>query len=200
MRIRWIKIALPVFLIITLSAVRANALKIGFVNLAGGQQVDYFVDVTDAGGNKVLYTFTSEGPSNDLGISKVYFDDNSSLLDWGSIVIQESAGVSFAVDPLTPGLPGGQVIGFFPDLVVGTLGGKKNAIGPGESLGTLFDITGGDYSDVLTALGTGSLRIAVTGSQSAVNSGAPVPEPSTMLLLLSGLAGLGFFRRRKMAA
>jgi hypothetical protein len=31
----------------------------------------------------------------------------------------------------------------------------------------------------------------------AATAGAPIPEPSTMLLLGSGLAGLGFFRRRR---
>jgi len=48
------------------------------------------------------------------------------------------------------------------------------------------------------ALGPGSFRIAsaITEGTYTITAVGPVPEPSTLLLLGFGLAGLGFFRRR----
>ena len=45
-----------------------------------------------------------------------------------------------------------------------------------------------------------SYNIAMIDPPQPITPNSPIPEPSTMLLLGSGLAGLGFFRRRKKAA
>jgi len=62
-------------------------------------------------------------------------------------------------------------------------------------LGVVDDMNGFTTASVTTPQGQGFFLYNVDDITTA-----PVPEPSTMLLLGSGLAGLGFFRSRRKAA
>jgi PEP-CTERM motif len=72
----------------------------------------------------------------------------------------------------------------FFDAVVSAL------VPPGVYVGTV-SVLGGEDANAQNILGTQEFSITVTGGQD------PVPEPATMLLLGSGLAGAAALRRRK---
>ena len=75
-----------------LSGGSAHAVSMGFDNISGNNAVDaalgeaqLSVDVTDPGGNQVLFTFFNTGPAA-ASITDIYFDDgahmgNASLID-----------------------------------------------------------------------------------------------------------------------
>jgi hypothetical protein len=161
------------------------------------------VDVTDAGGGQVLFTFTNSGP-NASSITDVYFDDGTLL---GIASITNGTGVSFAQGASPPNLPGGASISPPFETTVGFLAdsdppAQPNGVNPGESLGILFDLQGGGtFADVVSELGTGELRIGIHvqgfaggGSESFVNDGV-VPEPTAALLF--GLGALAVARRSR---
>ena len=117
--------------------------------------------------------------------------------------------VEFTVDGSPGNLPGGNqpAVAFMVDVSVSAdPPPPRNGIGrhPSDNLSPqsgLFGMTHtGSFADLLSDLRVGVHVIGYTtdGSESFVS--APIPEPSTLLLLASGLAGLGFFRRRRKAA
>ncbi len=79
---------------------------------------------------------------------------------------------------------------------------EQGLFGPGSFSSTVSASAGvvvAPYSltDIVTIVHTGAGQFTSYGKQLTAT---PTPEPSTMLLLGSGLAGLGFFRRRRKAA
>jgi len=164
-----------------------------------------FVDVTDAGSNQVLFTFTNNG-SDLSSIADVYFDDGT-LLGIASID-NSSSGVSFSEGASPGNLPGGNLVGF--TATAGFLADsdapvQPNGVNPGEYLGITFDLLQGvSYMDTINALQSGTdLRIGIHvqgfadgGSESFVNY---VPVPAAVWLFGSGLIGLVGLARRKKA-
>lgn len=160
------------------------------------------VNVTDPGGNKVLFHFKNSGP-NASSITDAYFDDGSLL---GLSLITNGPGVSFSQDASPPNLPGGNNVSPPFQVTAGFLAdsnppAQPNGVNPGEWLKITFDLQSGrNFADVITELTDGSLRIGIHvqgfasgGSESFVNS--PVPLPAAVWLFGSGLLGLGAFAR-----
>lgn len=161
------------------------------------------VELTDEGGDQVRFTFLNTGAA-DITISEVYFDDGT-LLGIASVI--SGLGVAFVEDADPPDLPGGNSITPPFNVTAGFLAEAEpppasNGVDPGEWVAIVFDLqSGGTLADVIQELTDGTLRIgihaisigATEGSESFVN--VPVPEPTTALLLLGGLAGIAARRR-----
>jgi len=175
-------------------------------NCATGES-QLFVEVTDAGSNQVLFTFTNTG-SNLSSIADIYFDDGT-LLGIASID-NSSSGVSFSQGANPGNLPGGNSIGF--ETTIGFLADsdapvQPNGVNPGEYLGITFNLLSGvTYADTITAMQTATdLRIGIHvqgfadgGSESFVNNVTVVPIPAAVWLFGTGLIGLmGVARRNK---
>ncbi len=204
-------------LVAGLAPTAATAIPIGFGCISNNNATDcaigeaqLSVDVTDAGGSQVLFTFSNSGPLLSA-ITDVYFDDGTLLGIAGLIDLDDNAlgpfgdaGVDFSTGASPADLPGGGVVGF-----VTTAGFSADAdapvafegVDPGETLGIVFDlIGGGNFADIIAELTNGDLRIGIHvqdysggGSESFVN--VPVPEPGTALLIGLGLVGLALSPR-----
>ncbi len=188
----------------------AHAVTIGFGCITNNNAIDcgigeaqLTVDVTDPGGNQVLFTFSNSGPA-DSAITDVYFDDGS-LLGIASI-LDNPPDVDFMVPAIPAELPGANnVVPPFVTTQQFSAGADPppatTGVDPGESVGVVFDlINAGTYADVLAELDSGALRIGIkvqdfasTGSESFVN----LPEPATGGLLALGLLFTTFGVRRR---
>ncbi len=204
-----------VVLAFALGEERAEANLYGFYNITGNSatnaasgEAQLFVEVTDSGAGKVLFTFTNTGPSA-ASITDVYFDDaGGKLMTLTSI--SNSFGVDFEVGASPPNLPGANMVGpsfhadFDADSDPPT---APNGVNPGESLGISFDFNNGiTFDDVIYNLGQASLRVGIHvqafgdgGSESFINRMNPVPVPSAFLLGAFGLGLVGWMRRRSSA-
>jgi hypothetical protein len=165
------------------------------------------------GANQVSFTFNNAGPLAS-SITDIYFDDGTLL---GIASITDGAGVDFEQGASPGNLPAANnadpdfeaTAGFTADSEPPA---QPNGVNPDEFVTIIFDLIGGQtYADTVAALEDGSLRIGIHvqgfasgGSESFVNEppddggGANgVPEPSTMVLALTGLFGLGLARARR---
>ncbi len=201
----------------------AWAVTFGFENITNNNATDaaigeaqLFVDVTQGpGANQVLFTFSNTGPAAS-SITDVYFDDGTLL---GIAEVINGPGVNFSQGASPPNLPGANnasppfqtTAGFLADSDPPT---QPNGVNPGESLGILFTLQGGQtLADTLNAIADGSLRIGIHvqgfasgGSESFVNTpngngnGGVIPEPSSLAIAGLGLLGLALKARRKKRA
>lgn len=208
-----VTLALAAALLAAATPARAAVLGFGCIsnNLAGDcaiGEAQLTVDVTDAGGGEVLFSFSNSGPAAS-SITDVYFDDGSLLAL--AVVINDLVmpGIVDFSQGASPGdLPAGNNVdpdfnstaGFNADSNPPT---QPNGVNPGELLGIRFTLQPGQtYNDVLAELGDGTLRIGIHvqgytsgGSESFVNT--PLPEPALFGLLSLCVGALVGARARR---
>ena len=195
-----------------------------FQNIAGGDDYgdayagNFSLDVTDLGAGEVLFQIVSaSAPGLSYFIRTIFVDDTdpTSFTDipLGNDNGYSNGDVSMAYAP-GGNLPQGNNVGFSAVFNFEADNGHANthAIQQGETAGFVF---GGDFNNIIAALGTGDLRFGihvqnlpdvgqvVEPSDSYVTSVpplTPVPVPAAGVMLLTALGGLGYASRRRRKA
>lgn len=130
--------------------------------IAGSIASQLSLNVTDAGSNQVLFTFSNAGPLAS-SITDIYFEDGA-LLGLAAIFDDPSNltnPVDFGQPPSPPSLPGGATLNpAFSATAAFSVDSESpiqsNGVNPGESLGLLYTLQDNlTFSDVITAINTG---------------------------------------------
>ena len=227
------RIVFAVFLVFSFIPMIAQASVIkGFQNITNNSTIDaavgeaqLSVEIIDLGSFQIGFKFTNVGPAS-CSITDIYFYDgamlnsiNVSISD--SDLVYPAGNVDFGVGASPPGLPGGNPLGLPSAWLFSSDSNPPSVFSKGVNNGTPpnnewvqidFQLVGGNtYSDVLATIESDDTVIGLHvqgfddgGSESFINDGnGVIPEPGTLLLLGSGLAGLAgygklrFRRKRK---
>jgi hypothetical protein len=201
------------FLLLAAVASSTQARAVGFDCITDNQvgncaigEAQISVTLSSPGPTQVRFDLANAAGGVAAVIAGVYFDDDLDLLGSLSSIVN-GTGVSFAASGSPPVLPAGNNAdpAFDVDFRVNAIAPPpKNGVGPGETLGVIFDLASGvTVQQAQDAFEEGLLRVGLhviafgdEGSVSMVN----VPEPSGLVLMALGLAALATLRRRRRAA
>lgn len=139
------------------------------------------------GGLTFVYKLANDGVSGPNSIGRL------SISEWGSFVLDGSYQVPVPAGSVAPGSidrnPSGDVVGF--NFVPVATDPATGFLSPGSSSALLVIQTDAP------AFKTGAFASMIDGGVTTISTFAPVPEPSTVVLLLTGLAAAGLVARRR---